>query len=304
MLGLVRKSTGSWYEIIQEDGSIILGQIKGKLRLQALKSTNPIAVGDHVDYEVDSGVAQIKDIEPRKNHIIRKANNLSRQTQTIAANLDQVLVVATVASPRTSPGFIDRVLLTAEAYSIPALIVFNKSDIYTSEMKDYAQQLMAMYAEAGYECHFLSVFNDESIKELEAMLDGKITLVTGHSGVGKSSLLNRLAPGLTLKTSAISNFSMKGKHTTTFAEMHRINDATYVIDTPGIKDFGIFDMDKAEISHYFPEMRRYLGQCRFTNCLHINEPGCAVIEAVKSGDINPGRYHSYLSILQGDDTHH
>lgn len=305
MRGIIKRSTGSWYEILTEDFRVIPGKIKGKFRLSDTKTTNPIAVGDVVEYNIESsdGTAVINKLIPRKNYIIRRANNLSRQSHIIAANLDQVLIIATIAWPRTSQGFIDRLLLTAEAYHIPAIIAFNKVDIYDEEMQQVIAAMREMYEHIGYKCFTVSGKTGYNIDILKEELEGKTSLVTGHSGVGKSQLLNSLHPDLSLKTGEISGYSLKGKHTTTFAEMHIIDKETFVIDTPGIKDFGIVDIPKEEISHYFPEMREYLQDCRFRNCMHINEPGCAVLDAVEKGEIHPARYYSYLSILDNEDTH-
>jgi ribosome biogenesis GTPase len=305
MQAVVRRSTGSWYDIVNDKGELLQARIKGKFKLEGKKTTNPVAVGDIVEYEPqkneDSVV--ITRILQRRNYIIRKANNLSKQEHIIAANLDQVLIMATLIQPRTSQGFIDRVLVTAEAYEIPAVIAFNKIDLFDEKLLEVQQEMCAMYEQLGYPCFSVSVKKEINLDHLKEVLQGKTTLLTGHSGVGKSSLLNYLMPELKLKTAAISEFSMKGKHTTTFAEMHEIGENTYIIDTPGIKEFGMVDMNKEEVSHYFPEMRELLGQCRFNNCLHINEPGCAVIEALEEGKIELSRYNSYLSIVQGEDTH-
>lgn len=305
MQAVVRRSTGSWYDIVNDRGELLQARIKGKFKLEGKKTTNPVAVGDIVEYEPQKNEESvvITKILPRRNYIIRKANNLSKQEHIIAANLDQVLIMATLIQPRTSQGFIDRVLVTAEAYEIPAVIAFNKIDLFDSELLEVQREMCDIYEKLGYPCFSVSVKKEINLDRLKGMLLGKTTLLTGHSGVGKSSLLNYLMPELKLKTAAISGFSMKGKHTTTFAEMHEIGEKTYIIDTPGIKEFGIVDINKEEVSHYFPEMRDLLGQCRFNNCLHINEPGCAVIEAMEEGKIELSRYNSYLSIVAGEDTH-
>lgn len=305
MQAVVRKSTGSWYEIVNTEGDILQARIKGKFKLEGKKTTNPVAVGDIVDYELQDKEQSvvIKKIYPRRNYIIRKANNLSRQEHIIASNLDQVLIMGTLIRPRTSTGFIDRVLVTAEAYDIPAVIAFNKIDLFDEELAAVQKELCDMYQSLGYPCFAVSIKQEINLAVLTAILDGKVSLLTGHSGVGKSSLLNYMVPALKLKTASISDFSMKGKHTTTFAEMHEVRRGTYIVDTPGIKEFGMVDMDKEEVSHYFPEMRQLTGQCRFNNCMHINEPGCAIIAAVEEGRIYPSRYSSYLSIVEGEDTH-
>jgi ribosome biogenesis GTPase / thiamine phosphate phosphatase len=305
MEGIVKKSTGSWYEIAGSDGQLYQARMKGKLRLDERKNTNPVAVGDRVDFEIDkeNRSTAITKLLPRNNYIIRKPSNLSKQEHVIAANLDQVLILATLALPRTSQGFIDRILVTAEAYEIPAVIAFNKIDLYDDALAEASKEICMMYENVGYKCLQISVKKDMHYDELISILRHKTTLVTGHSGVGKSSLLNKMKPELNLKTAEISGHSLKGKHTTTFAEMHFFDEKTFIIDTPGIKDFGLIDMAREEVSHYFPEMRALLGKCKFSNCLHIDEPGCAIIEAVEAGTIHPLRYKSYLSIIEEDETH-
>ncbi len=302
---IIKKSTGSWYILLDENGDLHNARLKGKFKLSGNKNTNPIAVGDQVKFSIDSktGDAIIEQILQRSNYIIRKANNLSRQEHIIAANLDQALIVATLAMPRTSLGFIDRILITAEAYDIDAIIVFNKLDIYDNEALEYLDEIRKMYESLGYRTLAISVKEKQNLDELSGLLHGKTSLLTGHSGVGKSSLLNYFVPELGLKTSTISNFSSKGKHTTTFAEMHVIEKDTYIIDTPGIKEFGIVDMEKAEISHFFPELRDLINSCKFNNCLHINEPGCAVREAVENNQIYQSRYNTYLSVLHEENDH-
>jgi len=305
MEGVITKSTGSWYEVAGADGINHKARIKGKFRLAEGKNTNPVAVGDHVlfDIDIEGNSTVIHKLLPRKNYIIRKPSNLSRQEHVIAANLDMVLILATLALPRTSQGFIDRILVTAEAYQIPAVIAFNKVDLYDDELARQSKAMCEMYEGLGYHCIEISVKKAVHFEEVLELIDHKTTLITGHSGVGKTTLLNSLIPGMTQKTGAISEYSAKGKHTTTFAEMHKVNDDTFVIDTPGIKDFGLIDMAREEVSHYFPEMQKLLGNCRFTNCLHINEPGCAVLEALEKGQIYKSRYKSYLSIIEEEDTH-
>jgi ribosome biogenesis GTPase / thiamine phosphate phosphatase len=305
MEGIITKSTGSWYEVLGTDGKVYEARVKGKLRLVQRKNTNPVAVGDKVNFEIDiqERSTVITKVLPRRNYIIRRPSNLSKQEHVIAANVDQVLILATLAQPRTSQGFIDRILVTAEAYEIPAVITFNKIDIYDDALSEQSREMCNMYEKAGYKCLQISVKKEMHFNEAAELLHYKTTLITGHSGVGKSSLLNKLKPELKLKTNEISGHSLKGKHTTTFAEMHLFGDNTCIIDTPGIKDFGLIDMAREEVSHYFPEMRALLGQCRFSNCIHINEPGCAVLEAVEKGEINPARYNSYLSIIAEKETH-
>jgi ribosome biogenesis GTPase len=304
MQGIVIKSTGSWYMVRKDDGDIVSCRIKGKFRLQGIKHTNPVTVGDVVEFEIEpsneNGV--INKIHDRKNYIIRKANNLSKQTHIIAANIDQALLMVTLAFPKTSLGFIDRFLMTAEAYHIPGTIVFNKLDLFTNEMEDLLNDTIELYQNnIGYPCIKTSVKNNIGLDEVKALLKGKTTLVSGHSGVGKSSLLNAIEPALNIKTGDISSYSFKGQHTTTFAEMHPLSFGGYIIDTPGIREFGLVDFDDREISHYFKEMKSFIGKCKFNNCKHMNEPGCSIIKAVEENIISPERYNSYLSIMSHDD---
>jgi ribosome biogenesis GTPase len=304
--GLIKRSTGSWYEIWDFGLNIVSARIKGKLKLDGIKSTNPVAVGDYVEYSWDQQhkSAVIESLYPRRNYIIRKSNNLSRQTQIIAANIDLMVIFATLAYPKTSQGFIDRLLITAEAYDIPALIIFNKTDLHLPQMDETMRGLTKLYETIGYKCLSISAKKEIGINKFYDEIQGKTILITGHSGTGKSTIVNKLNDSLQLKTGVISNHSLKGKHTTTFAEMHMIDKNTFVIDTPGIKEFGIVDITQEEIGHYFPEMRSLLGKCRFNNCLHINEPGCAILEAIEEGIIQHSRYYSYLSMMKNEDTHH
>lgn len=303
MRGLVTKSTGSWYQVLGDDGVSYDCRIKGKFRIKGIKTTNPIAVGDWVEFELEpseqSGIITV--LEPRKNYIIRRSVNLSKQTQILGANLDQAVLVVTLASPPTSLGFIDRFLVTAEAYGIPAILVFNKLDLFSEEGKEILQEYKAIYEDIGYPCYDVSALEGTHVHVLEEILKDKVTLVSGHSGVGKSTLINRIVPGLDLRTGQISSWSDKGKHTTTFAEMIDLPFGGKLIDTPGIRELGIVDIEKTELSHFFPEMRRYLNKCKFNNCRHINEPGCRVLEAVELGEIETSRYDSYLSIYSNDD---
>lgn len=303
MRGLVTKSTGSWYQVLGDDGVSYDCRIKGKFRIKGIKTTNPIAVGDWVEFELEpseqSGIITV--LEPRKNYIIRRSVNLSKQTQILGANLDQAVLVVTLASPPTSLGFIDRFLVTAEAYGIPAILVFNKLDLFSEEGKEILQEYKAIYEDIGYPCYDVSALEGTHVHVLEEILKDKVTLVSGHSGVGKSTLINRIVPGLDLRTGQISSWSDKGKHTTTFAEMIDLPFGGKLIDTPGIRELGIVDIEKMELSHFFPEMRRYLNKCKFNNCRHINEPGCRVLEAVELGEIETSRYDSYLSIYSNDD---
>lgn len=302
MLGTVIKSTGSWYEVRTSE-AIIKCRIKGKFRLEGIKHTNPIAVGDYVEIALeenrDTGV--ITQIHDRKNYIIRKSSNLSKQTHIIASNIDQALLVVSLIQPQTSLGFIDRFLMTAEAYHIPTIIVINKADLYHGPLEELLHDTQSLYERVGYICFPTSATTGVNTDKLINLLKDKTTLVSGHSGVGKSSLLNNISPGLNLKTGDISDFSQKGKHTTTFAEMFKLSFGGDIIDTPGIKEFGIVDFDEREISHYFKEFRTYLNQCRFNNCKHLNEPNCAIKEAVGQGDISVERYESYVKILTKQD---
>ncbi|WP_185213242.1 ribosome small subunit-dependent GTPase A [Sphingobacterium mizutaii] len=302
MRGLVTKSTGSWYQVLDDEGKRYECRIKGIFRTQGIKTTNPIAVGDRVEFEIEHGQqsAVITKLEPRKNYIIRRSVNLSKQTQIIGANLDLALLVVTLASPPTSTGFIDRFLVTAEAYGIPAALVFNKLDLFSEEGLEILAEYMAIYENLGYPCYTVSALEKENIEELNEVLKDKITLISGHSGVGKSTLINAIIPGADLKTGNISDWSDKGKHTTTFAEMIDLPFGGKLIDTPGIRELGIVDIEPQELSHYFPEMRNLLNQCKFHNCRHINEPGCAVLDALENGEIEPSRYDSYLSIYNNE----
>ncbi len=303
MQGRVRRSTGSWYEVMLPNGEVVNARAKGKLRLLGGKTTNPIAVGDFVTLQESAEEWNIAAIQPRKNYIIRKASNASRQWHVLGANIDGLVVMASLRFPRTSLGFVDRALVTAEAYSIPAAILFNKLDVYGKKELDALDAYTNMYQDAGYTVITSSLISSGIPPQLEAILSHSTQLIIGHSGVGKSTLLNMLSPELELKTGTISNFSQKGKHTTTFAQMHPVSGGGWVIDTPGIKELGLVDISPAELSHYFPEMMPFLKNCRFNNCIHTGEPGCAVAEAVERNQIHPMRYASYLSMLQDDDQH-
>lgn len=304
MEGLVTKSTGSWYQVLTDNGQKYDCRIKGIFRTKGITTTNPIAVGDRVDFELEpeQGTGVITKLQPRKNYIIRKSINLSKQAQILAANLDQALLVVTLASPRTSLGFIDRFLVTAEAYDIPAALVFNKLDLFSDEGLEILADYKSIYENIGYPCYEASALNGTNIEQVSAIIKDKMTLFSGHSGVGKSSLINALVPELQLRTTQISEWHDKGVHTTTFAEMFELPQGGYIIDTPGIRELGVIDIEKNELSHFFPEMRALLNQCRFNSCRHINEPGCAVIKAVDEGPIELSRYESYLSIYNGNDT--
>jgi len=304
MKGLVIKSTGSWYQVLASNGNTYDSRIQGKFRIKDIKSTNPIAVGDEVEIllEPEQTTAVITKLYPRKNYIIRKSINLSKSVQIIAANLDQAFLVVTLASPMTSLGFIDRFLVTAEAYDVPARLIFNKLDLFSDEGLDILQQFESIYTKIGYPCFRVSGLEGTNVNQLITELTDKKTLITGHSGVGKSTLINRLVPEAGLKTGKISSFSEKGKHTTTFAEMITLPSGGYIIDTPGIQELGIVDIGKHELAHFFPEFRDRLNQCRYNNCKHINEPGCAIMEAVNNEEIELSRYQSYLSIYHGNET--
>lgn len=304
MKGLVIKSTGSWYGVLTDEDKTINCRIKGKFRTLDIKTTNPIAVGDHVDIELepDQETGLITLLHPRKNYIIRKSINLSKQAQIIAANLDQAFLIVTLASPRTSLGFIDRFLVTAEAYDIPAKLIFNKLDLFSEEGLEILEEYQSIYEQAGYPCYSVSAIKETNLDQIRNLLKDKVTLVSGHSGVGKSTLINALLPGQELKTGEISDWSDKGKHTTTFAEMFNLPFGGYLIDTPGIRELGVFDIEKQELGRLFPEIRKLMTNCRFHNCRHINEPGCAVLQALENGEFESSRYDSYLSIYNDNNT--
>ena len=304
MDGIVVKSTGSWYEVMKPSGEIINCRLKGKFRLQGLKHTNPVTVGDKINYEMEpnSENGVIFSIEPRKNYIIRKSSNLSKQTHIIASNIDQAILMVTIAFPTTSLGFIDRFLVTAEAYHIPTTIIFNKVDLCTNGLEEVLQETIDLYhKKVGYNYIKTSVNDKIGLDEVKELLQNKTTLVAGHSGVGKSSLLNAIEPNLNLRTGIISKSSFNGQHTTTFAQMHPLSFGGFIIDTPGIREFGVVDLNNAELSHYFKEMKPFIGKCKFNNCQHIHEPQCAILEAIEQGIIPPERYQSYLSILANED---
>ena len=303
MQGLITKSTGSWYQVRSGEETIDC-RIKGKFRIKGITTTNPLAVGDMVDFEMEpeQGTGVIINLHQRKNYIIRKAINLSKQAQIIAANLDRAILVVTLASPRTSLGFIDRFLVTAEAYDIPACLIFNKLDLFSDDGLEILDDYKGIYEDIGYPCYSVSALEGTNIDEVQTLLKNKVTLFSGHSGVGKSSLINRLLPDLDLRTHMVSEWSDKGMHTTTFAEMFELPQGGYIIDTPGIRELGVIDIEKEVLSHFFPEMRERMNQCRFNNCRHINEPGCAVLDALEEGEIAQSRYDSYLSIYHGNDT--
>lgn len=300
MKGLVIKNTGSWYTVLTDDGSTVDCKIKGNFRLRGIRSTNPIAVGDRV--ETRDGF--ITEIEDRRNYIIRKSINLSKQSHIIAANVDQALLVVTVVKPETSTTFIDRFLASAEAYRVPVILVFNKTDLLNEEERHYQEMMISLYETIGYECHAISALEGDGLEALKEKLTGKITLLSGNSGVGKSTLINHILPHANLRTAEISDAHNTGMHTTTFSEMIPLTDqptAGWLIDTPGIKGFGTFDMEREELTSYFKEIFEYSKQCRFSNCTHTHEPGCAVLKAVEDNYIAQSRYQSYLSMLDDKD---
>ena len=309
MHGLVIRNTGYSYTVKSDAGSVFDCKVKGNFRIRGIRTTNPVAIGDRVTFipqEVDSDIEQARQglitaLDERSNYIIRKSTNLSKQSHIIAANIDRCFLVVTIRQPETPLQFIDRFLASAEAYRIPVTIVFNKIDLIDPEWQDYLDAVIRLYETIGYPCRRISAETGDGVEELRHELSGNITLLSGNSGVGKSTLINRLYPHLCLKTSEISDAYDTGKHTTTFSEMYEVDGGGYIIDTPGIKGFGLIEIDDKELWHYFPEMIATAGECRFYNCTHTHEPGCAVVEAVKDGVISYSRYESYLKILDDDD---
>ena len=302
MKGLVIKNTGSWYTVKTDDGQLIESKIKGNFRLKGIRSTNPVAVGDYVEIITNQeGTAFISAIEDRRNYIIRKSPNLSKQSHILAANVDQALLVVTVNYPQTSTTFIDRFLASAEAYSVPVILVFNKHDLLSEEELHYEKMMCTLYETAGYKCVEISAETGEGVEQLFPILKDKITLLSGNSGVGKSTLINRLIPHASQRTAEISDAHNTGMHTTTFSEMIELPEGGYLIDTPGIKGFGTFDIEKEELTSYFKEIFHFSKDCRFSNCTHTHEPGCAVIKAVEDHFIAASRYQSYLSMLEDKD---
>ena len=302
MKGLVIKNTGSWYTVRTDDGQLFDCKIKGNFRLKGIRTTNPVAVGDRVEFNEEGWIVAIED---RRNYIIRKSINLSKQSHILAANVDQAFLIVTVSKPETSTTFIDRFLASAEAYRVPVVLVFNKTDLLSEDELRYQQMMVTLYKTIGYECRQISASRGDGVEELRHLLEGKVTLLSGNSGVGKSTLINRLAPHANLRTAEISDAHNTGMHTTTFSEMIDLSSdlsqgkegVSYLIDTPGIKGFGTFDMEPEEISGYFKDIFRFSQDCRFSNCTHTHEPGCAVLKAVEDHYIAASRYQSYLSML-------
>ncbi len=308
MTGTVYKSTGSWYTVRTDLGATYECRIKGKFRIKGIKSTNPIAVGDQVDFELESHNDQttgvIYHIHDRSNYIVRKSVKLSKQTHIIAANIDQVFLLVTIDNPPTFTSFIDRFLVTAEAYSVKTILLFNKIDTYSEDTLDEVRYLAHVYRKIGYECIGISAQTGKNVDKVKAMMNGKVSMFAGHSGVGKSTLVNAIEPGLDLKTKEISMQHSQGQHTTTFAEMFDLSFEAKIIDTPGIKGFGVVDMDKEEVGDYFPEFFELKQYCKFNNCLHVEEPKCAVKAALDNDEIAYSRYRSYRQILEGEDEHY
>jgi ribosome biogenesis GTPase len=301
--GVIMRSTGSWYTVAGPGGIRLDCRLKGRFRIKGIMATNPLAVGDRVEYELQPGEREgvITKMFDRDNYFIRRATKLSKSSHVIAANIDQMLLVVTLVMPWTPAGFIDRVLVTAEAYHIPSIIIINKMDIYDEKVMDRLEELTRIYEGAGYRLIRVSAETGTGLEELRQAMQGKVSLITGNSGVGKSTLINRLEPSLNLKVMNISAYHEKGQHATTFAEMHALTFGGYIIDTPGIREFGLVDFDRQEVSERFPEMRKLMHDCRYNNCTHTHEPGCAVKEAVEDGVISQRRYDSYLRIFYNDD---
>lgn len=299
--GVVIRSTGSSYTVRSDEGEVFECRLKGRMRLNGVKSTNPVAVGDRVVFSVEERDCVISEVCDRRNYIVRRSTNLSKQSHVIAANVDQALLVTTINHPATSTVFIDRFLASAEAYGVPVVIAFNKVDVYTVEEMEELAYREAVYQSIGYATLRLSALKSEGIEQLKDALRGRLTAIAGHSGVGKSTLINTLEPGLDIRTSAISEANNSGRHTTTFAEMHHLSFGADIIDTPGIRGFGIINIDKSEVAHYFRDIFKFAPGCRFPNCTHTHEPGCAVVKAVEDGLIAPTRYDSYVNIMSEDD---
>lgn len=302
MHGIVVRSTGSWYDVRTDDGRIVACKVKGKFRLQGIRSTNPVAVGDGVTIvETGDGTALIKAIDDRRNYVIRRASNLSKQSQILATNLDQALLLVTIARPETSTTFIDRFLASAEAYRVPVIIVFNKTDDLEPDERETLSYWSTLYRAIGYDCFCVSATEGDGLPALREQLRGRLSLLAGHSGVGKSTLLNAFIPTANVKTAAISEAHETGMHTTTFSEIYELPEGGALIDVPGIKGFGTFDMERAEVAHYFREIFELSHDCRFNDCTHTHEPGCAVLKALEEHRLAPSRYTSYLSVLEDKD---
>lgn len=301
MRATVLKSTGRWYQVLLEDQQVVTASIKGKLRLEGLKTTNPIAAGDQVELTIDAGDYVIKSIVPRKNYIVRKSTNLSKQMQILASNVDRAYLLVTLKSPVTQIAFIDRFLVAAESFRIPTTLLFNKCDLFTEKEWAEMKSLQEIYEAIGYPCHAVSATDENSVAFLRDEIKDKQVMISGNSGVGKTTLVNALDPHLDLRTGEISQVHEQGKHTTTFAEMHALSSGGFIIDTPGIRAFGLVDLEKEHFAHYFPEMRDRMEDCRFNNCQHINEPHCAIKQAVEVDEIAFSRYQTYLQLMLEDD---
>ncbi|UZR95582.1 ribosome small subunit-dependent GTPase A [Chondrinema litorale] len=302
--GTIIRSTGSWYEILAEDDKIYKGRLRGKFKIKGIKATNPIAVGDNVSFfseDTEESTVVINSIEDRDNYIIRQSTHKKGHIHIIASNLDQAVLIATISMPRTSLGFIDRFLVSCESFHVPACIIFNKADLLSEEEENYLAYLTNLYSNLDYKVLSASALYDDTLSDITAYLKGKTSLIAGHSGVGKSTLINRLVPNALQRTAEVSNFAKKGVHTTTYAEMFKMDEASYLIDTPGIKEFGILGLEEYEVSYFFPEIREESENCKYYNCTHTHEPGCAVVDAVNEEKIEVSRYRSYLSILENED---
>lgn len=303
-LGTIVRSTGSWYDVRSETGDIYKGRLRGKFKIKGIKATNPIAVGDMVSFFIENAqenTVVINDIQDRKNYIIRQSTHKKGHIHVIAANIDLAVLIATISMPRTSTGFIDRFLVSCESFHVPACIIFNKSDLLSEEGLDYLAHLKSLYESLHYKVLTTSALYDENLESVSSLLNAKTTLVAGHSGVGKSTLINRLVPQAEQRTAEVSTFANKGVHTTTYAEMFDMNKKSFLIDTPGIKEFGILGLEEYEIAYFFPEIRALSSQCKFYNCTHIHEPGCAIVDAVNNDEIAVSRYRSYISMLENED---
>lgn len=309
MVGIVLKSTGKFYTVLTDEGTEITARIRGKIRLEGLRTTNPVAVGDRVILQEEKNESEelftIESVEPRHNYLVRKSTNLSKQKQILASNIDCIYLVVTIEQPITQLGFIDRFLVSAESFRIPVSILFNKIDLYSDTSKNIMQWWKEMYEKIGYPCHFISTFESETYQFLNQEIKDKQVLFAGNSGVGKSSIVKCIDPKIELRIGEISEAHFAGKHTTTFAEMYQVSSGGFIIDSPGIRAFGLVEIEKEVLAHYFPEMRQLLGQCKFHNCIHVNEPHCAVKDAVENGEIEENRYMHYLQMLEdyGGDIH-